>query len=94
MTEWLLGPPSIGRLIQEQIFTTKGRGGVRLLETRANGAPAFVVYFRENAGGPFIPKSVQVLALDGDRITRIVNFHVSFLGEAKVVTRFGIPARL
>jgi RNA polymerase sigma-70 factor (ECF subfamily) len=94
MTEWFLGPRSIGRLIREQIFTTKGRGGVRVVETRANGAPAFAIYFRGKEDEPYVPKSIQVLALEGDKVARIINFHVSFLGEAKVVARFGLPERL
>jgi RNA polymerase sigma-70 factor (ECF subfamily) len=46
--------------------------GLRLVETRANGQPAFAVYQHRNGDYEFV--NLQVLTLDRTGITHVVNF--------------------
>jgi RNA polymerase sigma-70 factor (ECF subfamily) len=65
-----------------------GSVGWRLLPTSANGQPAMGVY-RLDSSNAYMPHSVIVLTLDGDRISEINAFH-----DTSAPERFGLPASL
>jgi len=60
----------------------------RLLDTRANGQPAFGVYVRDPATGVFHANGMLVATLAGDRIRAMTRF------DNSVIARFGLPRRL
>jgi RNA polymerase sigma-70 factor (ECF subfamily) len=59
-----------------------------MIETTANGQPAYGLYMRSPQGG-FVPFHLQVLELEGDRVR-----HVSAFFGAEVFARFGLPDSL
>jgi RNA polymerase sigma-70 factor (ECF subfamily) len=65
-----------------------GSVGWRLLPISANGQPALGVY-RLDSSNVYMPHSVIVLTLDGDRISEINAFH-----DTSAPERFGLPASL
>lgn len=65
-----------------------GCRGSRLVPTVANGAPAFGQYRPSGPGGRHEAWALQVLDVQGDRITGIT----SFLDTAKMFPLFGLPA--
>jgi len=60
----------------------------RLIETRANGQPAFGSYVRDPRGGPLHATSLIVVTLAGDRVSAFTRF------DASVLTRFDLPLSL
>ena len=85
-TGWYSGSTTIGELI-----ATRCPGGVHdmpMIETTANGQPAYGLYMRSPSGG-FLPFHLQVLELEGDRVA-----HVSAFFGAEVFARFGLPESL
>jgi RNA polymerase sigma-70 factor (ECF subfamily) len=66
-----------------------GCQGSRLVATMANGSPAFGQY-KPAAGGGWEPWSLQVVEIDGDRISGIT----FFLDTARFFTLFGLPPRI
>ena len=60
----------------------------RLIETRANGQPAFGTYVRDPRGGPLHATSLVVVTLAGDRVSALTRF------DASVLTRFDLPLSL
>ena len=60
----------------------------RLIETRANGQPAFGTYVRDPNGGPLHATSLVVVTLAGDRVSAFTRF------GASVLTRFDLPLSL
>jgi len=60
----------------------------RLLETRANGQPAFGTYVRDPRGGKLHATSLVVATLAGDRVSALTRF------DAGVLTRFDLPLGL
>jgi RNA polymerase sigma-70 factor (ECF subfamily) len=66
-----------------------GCRGSRLIATMANGSPAFGQYTPAPDGG-LEPWSLQVLEIDGDRISGIT----FFLDTARFFPLFGLPPRL
>ena len=60
----------------------------RLVETRANGQPAFGTYVRDPRGGPLHATSLVVVTLAGDRVSALTRF------DAGVLTRFDLPCSL
>jgi RNA polymerase sigma-70 factor, ECF subfamily len=66
-----------------------GCRGSRLVPVLANGSPAFGQY-KPAAGGGLEPWSLQVLEIDGDRLSGIT----FFLDTARWFPLFGLPARL
>jgi RNA polymerase sigma-70 factor (ECF subfamily) len=90
---WYRGRAAIARWLAEQPLS--GSHAFRLFPTRANGQVAFAFY---KAGGPclpgetaheaFAPHCIQLVWLDGDRITRVV----SFLSH-RLVRAFGFGLR-
>jgi RNA polymerase sigma-70 factor (ECF subfamily) len=83
---WLAGPKDMGAW-----FVGHGIGcsGARLVPTSANGCPAFGSYRVDPEGG-WMPFSVQVLELRGDRIVG----HHNFLECESLFPLFGLPAHL
>jgi RNA polymerase sigma-70 factor, ECF subfamily len=67
-----------------------GCRGSRLIPTRANGSPAFGQYKPSDDGTALEPWSLQVLELDGDRISGIT----FFLDTERLFPLFGLPSRL
>ncbi len=61
-------------------------GGLRLVPTAANGQPAFAVYERSAADGPWAAHSIHVLTLEHDAISTMTLFVEPRLFEA-----FGLP---
>jgi RNA polymerase sigma-70 factor, ECF subfamily len=76
IVKWCLGPGHACR-------------GSRLIATMANGSPAFGQYKPDPEGG-LAPWSLQVLELDGDRVTGIT----FFLDTARFFPLFGLPPHL
>jgi RNA polymerase sigma-70 factor, ECF subfamily len=60
----------------------------RVIETRANGQPAFGTYVRDPNSGPLHATSLVVVTLAGDRVSALTRF------EASVLTRFDLPLSL
>ena len=76
IVDWCLGPGI-------------GCEGSRLVAVRANGSPAFGQYKPDPELGGLSPWSVQVLELDGDRISGIT----FFLDTERLFPLFGLPMR-
>lgn len=89
MAEWFRGRDAIGASIGAMVFTASARGSFRLVETRANGLPAFMTYQRDEASGAFGPLALHVLELSDDRITSITAFI-----DPRLAEKFGLPASL
>jgi RNA polymerase sigma-70 factor (ECF subfamily) len=60
----------------------------RLVETRANGQPAFGTYVRDPRGGKLHATSLVVATLAGARVSALTRF------DAGVLTRFDLPLSL
>jgi RNA polymerase sigma-70 factor, ECF subfamily len=76
VVKWCLGPGI-------------GCRGSRLVPVQANGSPAFAQY-KPAADGAFEPWSLQVVEIDGDRISGLT----FFLDTARWFPLFGLPHRL
>jgi len=85
-TSWFKGPDAIGWLIGNEC--PGGAHDMPMLETRANGQPAYGLYMRTPTGD-FVPFQLQVLELDGDRVK-----HVTAFFDHALFTTFGLPDRL
>jgi RNA polymerase sigma-70 factor (ECF subfamily) len=85
---WFRGIDAVARFLAAFPFSGEGRR-VRLLPTSANGQPAVGAYRWEEADGAFLPVSLHVLTLRGERIEQITGFV-----DAPVLSRFGLPERL
>ena len=85
-TSWYLGNENIGRLISTQC--PGGINDMPMIETRANGQPAFGLYMRTKAGD-FEPFHLQVLDIQDGKVA-----HVGAFFERSLFTSFGLPARL
>ena len=62
--------------------------GRRLIATRANGQPAFVLYFPDPHGNVMHAAGLLVLTLAGDRISAITRF------DSSVLEHFDLPRTL
>ncbi|WP_340538959.1 sigma-70 family RNA polymerase sigma factor [Nocardioides sp. GXZ039] len=85
-TNWFRGSEAIAELIGN-----KCPGGVHdmpMIETTANGQPAFALYMRV-PDGHFEPFHLQVLDLDGDLVR-----HVTAFFDPRLFETFGLPTRL
>jgi hypothetical protein len=60
----------------------------QLVQTRANGQPAFGAYLRDPNGGPMHSLGVFVITLSGDRVCAITRF------DNSVLPHFGLPRTL
>ena len=85
-TSWYLGNENIGRLINTQC--PGGINDMPMIETRANGQPAFGLYMRTK-DGDFEPFHLQVLDIQDGKVA-----HVGAFFERSLFTSFGLPARL
>jgi RNA polymerase sigma-70 factor (ECF subfamily) len=83
---WYLGSENIGRLIDRQC--PGGTHDMPMLETTANGQPAFGLYMRQ-PDGTFTPFHLQVLTIEADKVT-----HVAAFFEVGLFETFGLPAVL
>jgi RNA polymerase sigma-70 factor, ECF subfamily len=82
---WYQGAEDIGRLIETAC--PAGPGELRMLPTRANGQPAFAMYYLLD--GVFQPFQLQVLELDENGIG-----HVTAFFDESLFALFGLPERL
>src|SRR5215510_5374989 len=62
---------------------------IRELVTRDNGQIALAGYFRDEETGRFVPAALDVITLDGSRISEITAFITP-----QIFPRFGLPAEL
>jgi RNA polymerase sigma-70 factor (ECF subfamily) len=82
---WLVGAQEIGRWL---LGPGAGCRGGRLLATRANGCPAFGIY-RISGPHTHAPFALQIVEIEGDRISGLHNFLYPELFPA-----FGLPTVL
>jgi RNA polymerase sigma-70 factor (ECF subfamily) len=82
---WYRGRAAIQAFLDRHIFAS--RPHFRLLETSANGCPAFAVYQRDNAG-VYRPAALHVLTLQSHRIAQIDDF-LTF--DSQLFSRFNLP---
>ncbi|SFB48590.1 RNA polymerase, sigma subunit, ECF family [Amycolatopsis marina] len=89
LAEWYRGPEHVGRHLA--LRCPGGAEDIRMVETSANGQPAFAQYLRDPAlpGGDFLAFNLQVLSFSGNRITHVANFLDPALFE-----NFDLPMRL
>ena len=85
-TSWYLGNENIGRLIATQC--PGGINDMPMIETRANGQPAFGLYMR-TPHGDFEPFHLQVLDIVDGKVA-----HVGAFFDPQLFATFGLPARL
>jgi RNA polymerase sigma-70 factor (ECF subfamily) len=87
MQEWFAGRTAV-----HDFFTCAwgpaGPGPFRLMPTSANAQPAVGLYGRAPDGVGFTPQAIQVLTLDGDRISRLHGFI-----RPDLFALFGLPER-
>ncbi|MGW4534362.1 sigma-70 family RNA polymerase sigma factor [Nocardia sp. NPDC004340] len=79
---WFTGRDAVAGFLTARILTP---GLWRMLPTRANGQPAFVVYKRAPTGR-YDAYGIQVLTLIGSRVARITAFN-----DPSLVPAFGFP---
>jgi RNA polymerase sigma-70 factor (ECF subfamily) len=89
MPGWYQGKDAIAAFLANTVLTRDTLGQYRLLETRANGQPAFAFYKLDDSGGVFRPFSIQVVTFDGDLIQNITTFATPSLFKY-----FGFPQEL
>ncbi|MET1073132.1 MAG: RNA polymerase subunit sigma-70 [Umezawaea sp.] len=82
LPEWYLGREAIRAFLVAEPIALKWR----FLPTRANGQLAFGTYLWSD--GRYVPGGLDVLALRGDRVVKVVSF------LAQDLTAFGLPAEL
>ena len=85
-TGWYLGATTIGELIDRQC--PGGHHDMPMIETRANGQPAFGLYMK-TPEGDFAPFHLQVLQIDGEKVS-----HVGAFFDPRLFATFGLPASL
>jgi len=85
-TAWYLGADTIGQLID--IECPGGAHDMPMVATWANGQPAFGLYMRQDDGS-FAPFQLQVLTLDGDKVS-----HVGAFFDLRLFSAFGLPRSL
>jgi RNA polymerase sigma-70 factor, ECF subfamily len=71
LPQWYAGRDAIRTFFS---WAWKLYGGFRLVPTAANRQPAFAVYSRSGADGPWAAHSIQVLSLEQDAISRLTLF--------------------
>ena len=83
---WFIGRDTVREFLTRVVLHTPDQW--RLAYTRANGAPAFALYMRapDGSSGSFQAHGLDVLALAGGRIARIVAFN-----DPTLVAKFGLP---
>lgn len=87
---WYQGRGPIAAWLSANLMAGDARGRFRLLETAANGAPAFALYQLDPGSGLYQARAIQVVQLEEDGLIREVH---TFLNPA-LVRRFGLPETL
>ncbi|HXN78948.1 MAG TPA: RNA polymerase subunit sigma-70 [Candidatus Dormibacteraeota bacterium] len=82
----VVGAGRIGDFLAESIFAI---GPMRLIETRANGSPAFASYVQAPAGARFVVFALLAIESDGRHITQMSAF-----SDPRVLERFALPVEL
>jgi RNA polymerase sigma-70 factor (TIGR02960 family) len=82
------GRPAIAEFLRSRGIWRNG-GGIRLVQTRANGQPAFAYYLGDPASGVAHAGGLFVLTVDGEAITAVTRF-----GDNGVLPYFGLPRTL
>lgn len=70
---WIQGREAIGSFLERMAFAGKVPGQFRMVTTRANGAPAFALYQREEAGR-YSLVALHILTLVNEKIAQIDDF--------------------
>jgi RNA polymerase sigma-70 factor (ECF subfamily) len=83
---WFAGREAVGRFMAAKIFAVPGT--LRLLPVTANGQPALATYWRGD-DGLFHAHAIQVLAMSGNKVARMVIFR-----EPSLFPAFGLPLDL
>jgi RNA polymerase sigma-70 factor, ECF subfamily len=78
-----------GREVVVEFIVATGRPRLRHVVTRANGQPAIGWYIWKPTAGAYLPTSIEVLTLEGDRVCEIVAF-----ASPELFPRFGLQPRL
>jgi RNA polymerase sigma-70 factor, ECF subfamily len=81
---WFAGREVIGEFFARQVLRAPGQ--FRMRPVAANGQPAFAAYL-DGGGGRYQAHAIQVLAVSGGRVGRIVSFN-----DAELFPAFGLPA--
>ena len=81
---WYRGRDAVAAFLEGHVLTSENRW--RLVPTRANGQLAFGNYRWDETRRSFLPRSISVLTLDGERITEIT----TFVGP-ELLGSFGLP---
>lgn len=97
LVEWFSGRSDVLRAMSTKLFRgVRGSGAVavnrsdwELVPTRANGAPAFGVYRRDNDGGPARWWNLMVLRFAGSTVREIALF-----GDPRLREAFELPETL
>jgi RNA polymerase sigma-70 factor, ECF subfamily len=95
---WFLGRESVRAFLVRYPLTDRWKHR----PTRANGQLAVAGYVYDEDGGGFIPASIDVLTLDGDKIAAVTGFLTGdllspdnaggWVSGAALFKRFGLPA--
>ena len=86
MPTWYVGRNAIQHFLASFLFENDAADRFRLIATRANSAPAFAVYQRDN-GGIYHAVAIQVLTVRHGQIMQIDDF---IGGSEGVFARFGL----
>jgi RNA polymerase sigma-70 factor, ECF subfamily len=99
MASWFEGADAVEVFLREFAFAkpwdheqrrfAEGRRQVRLVPTSANGQPAFGAYRWREEEGAYLPFTLQVLTLIGERISEITGFV-----DPAALAGFDLPERL
>jgi RNA polymerase sigma-70 factor, ECF subfamily len=84
---WYAGRAAVAEFLAA--WPLAGRRRWRLLEVRANGQVAFAHYMSDDTPGRFTAHSINVLTLDGERVSSMTVFM-----EPEMFARFGLAAEL
>ena len=86
---WYRGPFAIGAIVGAMAFSGDSATRWRMLLTEANAQSAFAFYQLDKQRGVYQAFGLQVLSIEGNRITAIVAFV-----EPAIVERFGLSLEL
>jgi RNA polymerase sigma-70 factor (ECF subfamily) len=84
---WYQGREAIRKFLDTHLFTGDIAGALRLVPTRANGAPAYGAYQRD-AAGAYRAVALHVVTIEDGLITRIDDF-LTYNG--RLFSQFGLP---
>lgn len=87
LSAWYAGRADISYFLESFLFAGEAATRFRLHATRANGAPAFVVYERDDAG-MYRAVAVQILSITLGQVARIDDF---LMLPERVLAQFELP---